>query len=161
MGDVPFVRRRTYLNLIEKLRENPLVVLGFRPKDRKQYGVLEVNGEIVKRIIEWKYWRTFSPKSQNLLRICNSGIYAARREELIPYLDRLEKRPHRVLKERQGQMAEIEEFFMTDLVELMQTDGLNVGFVIAADEDEVMGLDDLQALQKAQSLFDKGFGAIP
>ncbi len=160
MGDVPFVRQRTYLYLIEELKKNPLVVLGFRPEDRKQYGVLEVTGETVEKIIEWKYWHTLSPKRQDMLRICNSGIYAVRRKELIRYLDLLEKRPHRVLKERQGEMVEIEEFFMTDLVELMQKDGLNVGFVIADDEDEVMGLDDLQALQKAQDLFKKGFGTI-
>ena len=153
MGDVPFVRDRTYLNLIEELEKAPLVVLGFRPEDKKKYGVLEVNGKEVTKIIEWKYWHTFSQQRQDQLPICNSGIYAAKRNELVRYLDLLEKRPHRVMKERQGKMVEIEEFFVTDLVELMRADGLNAGYVIAADENEVMGLDDLPALHKAQEHF--------
>lgn len=153
MGDVPFVRAGTYLNLIEELEDAPLVVLGFRPREKKQYGVLEVRDKKVTKIIEWKYWRTFSQQRQEQLPICNSGIYAARRHELVRYLNLLEKRPHRVVKERQGKMVDIEEFFVTDLVELMQADGLNAGYVIASDENEVMGLDDLQALQKAQEHF--------
>lgn len=153
MGDVPFVRDRTYLNLIEGLEEAPLVVLGFRPEDKKQYGVLEVNGKEVTKIIEWKYWHTYSQQRQNQLSICNSGIYAVRRNELVRYLNLLEKRPHRVVKERQGKMVEIEEFFVTDLVELMHADGLNAGYVIASDENEVMGLDDLRALKRAQAYF--------
>jgi len=153
MGDVPFVRGRSYLNLIEELEKAPLVVLGFRPEDKKKYGVLEVNGKEVTKIIEWKYWHTFSQQRQDQLPICNSGIYAARRNELVRYLDLLEKRPHCVMKERQGKIVEIEEFFVTDLVELMRADGLNAGYVIAADENEVMGLDDLPALHKAQEYY--------
>lgn len=153
MGDVPFVQSATYLHLIEALQENPLVVLGFRPENRKQYGVLEIDGARVTRIIEWKYWHTLSRERQSGLDVCNSGIYAGRKDELVHYLDRLEKRPHKVVKDRNGRMVEIEEFFITDLVELMCSDGLTVGYVIAGDESEVMGLDDLQALQKAQEHF--------
>ncbi len=153
MGDVPFVRDRTYLDLVKELEEFPLVVLGFRPRDKKQYGVLEVEGKEVAKIIEWKYWRAFSHQRQEQLPICNSGIYAARKKELVRYLDLLKKRPHRVMKERQGEMVDIEEFFVTDLVEVLRADGLNAGYVIASDENEVMGLDDLQALQKAQMHF--------
>ena len=46
----------------------------------------------------------------------------------------------------------MEEFFITDLVEYMCDDGLPIGYVIA-DEDEVMGVDDLPAIIKAQELF--------
>lgn len=158
MGDVPFVRETTYLKLVDALEDSPFVVLGFCPKDRKQYGVLETRDQEVTRIIEWKYWRDFPPDIQATLRICNSGIYAARRQELLPHLSRLEKHPHRVLKERSGGMVEIEEFFITDLVELMQAEGGKVGFVIAEDENEVMGLDDLGALKKAQKLFREQVG---
>lgn len=153
MGDVPFVRNITYMNLIDGLKENALVVLGFRPEDKKQYGVLEIEGDLVKKIIEWKYWNAFTGEEQAQLGICNSGIYAARRKELTRYLHTLEKIPHRIKKERGGQTVEIEEFFITDLVELMRADGLKVGYVVAGDEKEVMGLDDLQSLRKAQKYF--------
>ena len=49
-------------------------------------------------------------------------------------------------------MVEIQEFFITDLVEFMREDDLGIGYVIAEDEDEVMGVDDLASLRKAQEL---------
>jgi bifunctional N-acetylglucosamine-1-phosphate-uridyltransferase/glucosamine-1-phosphate-acetyltransferase GlmU-like protein len=87
------------------------------------------------------------------MEICNSGIYAARRKELIPYLSVLRSRPHVVSKEREGKLVQLEEFFMTDLVELLDHDGKRVGCIVAEDEDEVMGVDDLSALLRAQEIF--------
>lgn len=153
MGDVPFVRSATYLNLIEGLKYNSLMVLGFRPLDKKQYGVLELGEMNVKKIIEWEYWRTYSKEKQRRLQICNSGIYAARRNDLLHYLEILQKRPHTVRKERNGKMVEVEEFFITDLVELMHEDGLKVGYVVAESENEVMGVDDVPSLINAQEIF--------
>ena len=153
MGDVPLVSRSTYQNLIRALEGSSLVVLGFRTADKKQYGLLEIDGDAVVRSIEWKYWSTFPVDRHKQLEICNSGIYAARTDDLIRYLNILEERPHKVKKEREGKRVEIEEFFITDLVELMHGDGLRVGYIVADDENEVMGVDDLASLLKAQSLF--------
>jgi bifunctional UDP-N-acetylglucosamine pyrophosphorylase/glucosamine-1-phosphate N-acetyltransferase len=150
MGDVPFVKGSTYLKLANALSNHHLVVLGFRPEDKRQYGVLEMEGDRVRKITEWKYWKAYPEERQRELRICNSGIYAFRIGELIPYLPVLADRPHKVLKEREGALTEIQEFFMTDLVEWMDQDGLNVGAILAEDENEVMGIDDLAALQRAQ-----------
>jgi bifunctional N-acetylglucosamine-1-phosphate-uridyltransferase/glucosamine-1-phosphate-acetyltransferase GlmU-like protein len=47
----------------------------------------------------------------------------------------------------------MEEYFITDLVEFMDHDGKNAGFIIADDEDEVMGVDDLSTLLRAQEKF--------
>jgi bifunctional UDP-N-acetylglucosamine pyrophosphorylase/glucosamine-1-phosphate N-acetyltransferase len=129
------------------------MVLGFRPSDKKQYGALETEGANVRRIIEWEYWKTYTEERQEQLQIFNSGIYAARKEDLIQYLGGLEKRPHTVRKERRGKLVEVEEFFITDLVELMQDDGLKVGYALAEKENEVMGVDDLPSLLKAQEIF--------
>ncbi|MDY7038938.1 MAG: NTP transferase domain-containing protein, partial [Thermodesulfobacteriota bacterium] len=52
MGDVPFVKNSTYLKMINRLKDSSLVVLGFRPVDKKRYGVLEIEGAMVNRIIE-------------------------------------------------------------------------------------------------------------
>jgi bifunctional UDP-N-acetylglucosamine pyrophosphorylase/glucosamine-1-phosphate N-acetyltransferase len=153
MGDVPFVKNATYLRLLNGLEDSSLIVLGFCPEDKKQYGVLETDGGRVTKITEWKYWRTFSKEHQQRLRICNSGIYGARKMDLLQNLLVLEKRPHAVTKERNGKMVEVEEFFITDLVELMVEGGLKVGYVIADDETEVMGVDDLPSLIKAQEIF--------
>ncbi|MFH1351588.1 MAG: NTP transferase domain-containing protein [Pseudomonadota bacterium] len=153
MGDVPFVRYSTFSHLVRGLKNSSMVVLGFRTNHKKQYGMLEVEGDEVRRIIEWKYWSTYPEERQAQLRICNSGIYAARRDDLIPYLRILEKNPHTVLKERNGTRVELEEYFITDLIEYMHTDGLKVGYVLAEDEDEVMGIDDLPSLMKARKIF--------
>ena len=153
MGDIPLVQEETYRHLVGGLDTYHLVVLGFRPKDKKQYGVLEIHGNLVTKITEWKYWSAFSRQRQDELDICNSGIYAARKQDLIQVIKRLEKRPHRVLKERGHRMVEVEEYFITDMVELMNAEGLKVGCVLAENEDEVMGVDDLPSLQKAQALY--------
>jgi bifunctional UDP-N-acetylglucosamine pyrophosphorylase/glucosamine-1-phosphate N-acetyltransferase len=153
MGDVPFVRPETYVKLGKHLDDFPLVILGFSPADKKQYGVLEIENGQVQKITEWKYWRDYPEKKKAELTICNAGIYAARREELLRYLTVLEMRPQIVYKERDGQMVPIQEYFFTDIVEYMTTDGLKVGYVVTEDENETMGVDDLEALEKAQRMF--------
>jgi bifunctional UDP-N-acetylglucosamine pyrophosphorylase/glucosamine-1-phosphate N-acetyltransferase len=153
MGDIPLVKPVTYRNLMEALKSSSLAVLGFQPADKKQYGVLEFDGPRVKRIVEWKYWRSFPAEARETLQICNSGIYAARKSDLVDYLPILEERPHSVLKEKNGKPVQINEFFITDLVELMYQDGVEVGCVLAHDENEVMGVDDLPSLIRVQKLF--------
>jgi bifunctional N-acetylglucosamine-1-phosphate-uridyltransferase/glucosamine-1-phosphate-acetyltransferase GlmU-like protein len=74
-------------------------------------------------------------------------------KDLLNYLPLLEKRPHIVLKERDGERIEVEEFFITDLIELMHRENLKIGHVMAGDENEVMGIDDSSALKKAQEVF--------
>ena len=128
--------------------------------DKKEYGVLETDEMNVKRIIEWKYWKDYSQERQRQLQICNSGIYAAGRTDLLHYLGILEKNPHTVRKERDGKMVEIEEFFITDLVEFMVADGLKAGCVVVEDENEVMGVDDLPSLIKAQEIFKIASGVV-
>ena len=119
MGDVPFVKPETYARLVQSLDQNDIVVLGFCPADKKQYGVLEMQDQKVQKITEWKYWKAYSPQMQQSLTICNSGIYAIARQALDTYLPVLASRPQIVHKEINGQMTAIEEFFITDLVEYM------------------------------------------
>ena len=156
MGDVPLVRRETYLTLVDALSSNLFVVLGFRPRDKRQYGALDIRDQKVKRIIEWKYWHALPPEEQALLDTFNSGIYAARREALLRYIPRLASRPHTVVKERNGKQVKVEEFFITDLVEILEKDHRPVGFAVARDEEEVMGVDDLDSLMKAQQAYRAG-----
>ena len=153
MGDVPFVKIKTYLDLINQLENYSMVVLGFRPENKKQYGILEIEGDRVQRIIEWKYWKAYPKEKQARLRICNSGIYAARKSDLLPYLSVLESKPQIVRKQINGHWVEFEEFFITDLIEYMSADGLAVGCVVTDDATETMGVDDPLALTKAQEIY--------
>lgn len=158
MGDVPLIRRDTYRRLVEELHENVLAVLAFSPDDPAQYGMLDMEaGGRVLRIIEWKYWHTFPPERQASLRFCNAGVYAARRPLLLEYMARLAREPHRVQKQRAEQWITIEEFFLTDLIELMSKDRLPIG-VVVAQEEEVMGVDHPEALRRAQTYYAKDRG---
>jgi len=153
MGDVPFVAPETYASLLRALQTHDLVVLGFIPEDKKQYGVLEIQGNQVRRIVEWKYWKNFSAEDRKILRVCNSGIYAAKKESLLHSLGVLASKPHVVHKEVNGVVCDQEEFFITDLVEYLPGEGRSVGYIISDDEKEVMGIDDLSALLKAQEIY--------
>jgi bifunctional UDP-N-acetylglucosamine pyrophosphorylase/glucosamine-1-phosphate N-acetyltransferase len=155
MGDVPFVEAVTYGSLVRQLSYHDLVVLGFKPKTKARYGVLEIENEAVKRIIEWRYWNEFPPEIQRGFEICNSGIYAANRSILLEYIGRLKDTPHRVEKERGDKLVVVEEYFITDLIEMMSSDGLRVGFTIAEHEQEVMGIDTREDLVLAQNIFAK------
>jgi bifunctional UDP-N-acetylglucosamine pyrophosphorylase/glucosamine-1-phosphate N-acetyltransferase len=154
MGDVPFIQKETYAQMVRLLGDNDIVVLGFRPEDKKQYGVLEIESERVTKITEWKYWKDYPEEKQRRLSICNSGIYAVRKDALETFLPVLAVRPQIVTKEVNGRLMQIEEFFITDLIEYMVADGRNVGFLLAADEVETMGIDDQEALEKAQAIYD-------
>jgi len=153
MGDVPFVKKTTYLRLVQQLESFDLVILGFCPSDKKQYGVLETQDDLVQKITEWKYWKDYSEEKQANLTICNSGIYAVKKNILKKYLPVMASRPQIVYKEVNGKTTPIEEFFITDLVEYLVDDGKSVGYILAEDENETMGIDDHTALLKAQAIF--------
>jgi len=158
MGDVPLVRASTYGRLLEGLGRKAMAVLGFSPADPARYGALETEGDRVARITEWEFWKNYPPERKAGLTVFNAGIYAVVRTTLAAYLEKLKKSPHVVEKHRDGRMEKVEEFFITDLVEFMSRDGLHVGFVLAEDEYEVMGVDTPEALMKAQAIYGQGTG---
>ncbi len=153
MGDTPLIKASTFQGLVDALSENDLTILGFAPRDRKKYGVFDIEGNYVKRIVEWEYWHKFPAQEQARLSIVNGGIYAVKKDALIKYLELLSAKPHIVIKEREGKQVEVKEYFITDMVEMMYNDGLKTGYVVAADENEVMGIDDVDSLKKAQALY--------
>jgi bifunctional N-acetylglucosamine-1-phosphate-uridyltransferase/glucosamine-1-phosphate-acetyltransferase GlmU-like protein len=154
MGDVPLIRRETYRHLASQLTTSPMAILAFAPREKAQYGMLELAGDRVLRIVEWKYWKDYPPERQDQLKLCNAGVYAVRRPLLLQYLDLLQASPHKVSKLRGDRWVEIEEYFLTDLVELMSRDGLAVGSV-AVDEDEVIGVDTPASLERVQAEYAK------
>jgi bifunctional UDP-N-acetylglucosamine pyrophosphorylase / glucosamine-1-phosphate N-acetyltransferase len=152
MGDVPLIRSATYDKLLGMLRSCDLALLAFEPKQRAQYGMLEMQGEVVVRIVEWKYWSQFPRERQDKLRYCNAGVYAAKRKILLKYMGNLENKPQEVRKERDGRWITINEYFLTDLAEMMHMDGLIVGMAVAS-EDEVTGVDTPESLETVQKIY--------
>ncbi len=153
MGDVPLVTPQTYNALIATLADQPMGVLGFTPTDKKQYGVLEIDGDHVLQITEWKVWKEYPAHRQAALNVCNAGIYAFERSLLLKYLEKLAQTPQQVQKRVDGHLRTIKEYFITDLVGYLTADGHPVGYQMAADPNETLGVDDPQALQLAQALY--------
>lgn len=153
MGDVPLVKTETYLNLTDKLAHDHLTVLGFRPESKKRYGVLETDGDQVKRIIEWESRHRRSTARRNRLRICNSGIYAFRKSILNQTLSMLASTPHLVTKTVHGKASPVKEYFITDAVQYLHEAGFKVGYLMTERPEEVMGVDDSEALKNAQAIF--------
>ncbi|SFM99563.1 NTP transferase domain-containing protein [Thermodesulforhabdus norvegica] len=154
MGDVPLVRSHTYRRLIKHIDATGFeaALIAFRPSDPKQYGRLLTEGEKVKRIVEWQYWKDLSKSDLEMMNLCNAGIYALRRGELLACCNELFDRYHSVKKNIDGTWREIKEYFLTDLVEIMNEKGMNFGF-IEVPEWEVIGADTPEALRKIQALY--------
>lgn len=153
MGDVPLVEASTYGSLADGLAQHPFMVLGFKPREKRRYGLVEMGEDRVMRITEWTYWKDYPPERQKRLTICNAGIYAVRREVLGRFLPVLKSCPHRVEKQVNGAMKTIEEYFITDLVDYLNEAGLTVGCRVVCDENEVMGVDDPESLRRAQKIY--------
>ncbi|MGC9195883.1 MAG: NTP transferase domain-containing protein [Syntrophobacteraceae bacterium] len=160
MGDVPLIASPTYSELLDRLKECDLAILGFEPQDRAQYGMIEMEGEKIAGIVEWKYWKDYPLQRQARLRFCNAGVYAAKRTLLLAYMDRMEERPHEVKKQRDNAWIVVKEYFLTDLVAMMTADGLPVAMVCARQE-EVMGVDTPDCLEAVQRLYTQKTMGMP
>ena len=152
MGDVPLIKSVTYDRLLGLLERYELGLLAFECRDRAQYGMIEMEGERITGIVEWKYWKDFQAERQSRLRYGNAGVYAARKTTLLRYMDRMENKPHEVKKQQNGQWLIIKEYFLTDLAEMMNEDGLAVGMTLAPEE-EVTGVDTPESLQAVQRVY--------
>lgn len=150
MGDVPLIRRQTYARLLQGLEAAHMNVLAFHPEDSAQYGKLDVQEKRVQRIVEWQYWRSMQGQMQQAP--CNAGVYAVDRSALLEGLDILAQRPHDVRKQRDGRWVVIQEYFLTDLVEIFNAQGLTVTLTMA-EPWEVMGVDTPKALAEVQKIY--------
>jgi len=152
MGDVPLIRPTTYGRLLDLLGGHDLALLAFECEDRANYGMIETDGERVTGVVEWKYWKDFPPEKRSMLRYCNAGVYAARKTSLLIYMARMAGRPHEVGKLINGEWITVKEYFLTDLAEMMNRDGLLVG-MSCAPEEETIGVDSPESLEAAQKLY--------
>jgi bifunctional UDP-N-acetylglucosamine pyrophosphorylase / glucosamine-1-phosphate N-acetyltransferase len=136
-GDVPFVRPETMRAMIERLHgaDNPaVVVLGFEPADTLQYGrVIAQDGRITK-MVEHKD----ASEAERACRLCNSGLMAARSDELFALLARVTN------DNSQG------EYYLVDVVNIANADGRTCAVVVTDDEEEVAGINSRAELAEAE-----------
>lgn len=139
-GDVPFLTRRMFVNLLSKCKRKRLSGCILTVKIKKnppEWGRIVRNkrGDVI-RIVEEKDAVAEEKKISEL----NTGIYCFRAKDLFKYLKRVNK------KNIQG------EYYLTDVVEIMSMAGLKIDTVITSDIKHVIGINKPEELAEARKM---------
>ncbi|MCV0382205.1 MAG: bifunctional UDP-N-acetylglucosamine diphosphorylase/glucosamine-1-phosphate N-acetyltransferase GlmU [Erythrobacter sp.] len=140
-GDVPFVKGETMQAMLDRLHAEDapkVVVLGFEPDDALAYGrvIADAEGRIAK-MVEFKD----ADETERGCRLCNSGLMAARAEDMFALLDRVGN------DNAQG------EYYLPDIVNIAIADGDVCAAVTTADPGEVAGINSRAELAAAEALW--------
>ena len=133
-GDVPIIRPETLRNLIKKSIENKeyATLLTAIYDNPTGYGriIRDVGGNI-KGIVEEKD----ADDNQKEIKEINSGIYVFDIKELLLALKKIQP------NNAQG------EYYLTDVIKIMNDKGLKTGAVIVEDNTEILGVNDRTQLE--------------
>ena len=133
-GDVPIIRKETLENLIIKSFKNKeyATLLTAIYDNPTGYGrIIRDEGGNIKAIVEEKDANMFEKEIKEI----NAGIYCFDIEELLSALEEL--KPNNV----QG------EYYLTDVIKIMNDKGLKTGAVIVEDNTEILGVNDRAQLE--------------
>ncbi|HET6537424.1 MAG TPA: bifunctional UDP-N-acetylglucosamine diphosphorylase/glucosamine-1-phosphate N-acetyltransferase GlmU [Sphingopyxis sp.] len=125
-GDVPFVPAATMRAMIDRL-EAPdapaVVVLAFEPEDALQYGRVITEQDRVVKMVEYRD----ANEAERAVRLCNSGLMAARAADLFALLGRV----------RNDNAAG--EYYLVDIVNIANAEGRHCA-VVTTDAFDVAGI---------------------
>ena len=133
-GDVPILRPETLKNLIEKSIKNKeyATLLTAIYDNPKGYGrIIRDEGGNIKKIVEEKD----ATEDQSKIKEINAGIYCFDIQELLLALKELKP------NNSQG------EYYLTDVINIMNEKGLKTGAVIVEDNTEILGVNDRAQLE--------------
>jgi bifunctional UDP-N-acetylglucosamine pyrophosphorylase / glucosamine-1-phosphate N-acetyltransferase len=125
-GDVPFVPTATMQTMIDRLNASDapaVVVLGFEPEDTLNYGRVITKGDRIVKMVE----HTDATDSERETRLCNSGLMAAKVQDLFALLAR-------VTDENAAK-----EYYLIDIVNIANADG-RLCAVVKTDPFDVAGI---------------------
>ena len=128
-GDVPLIRPETLNKLLEKSIENKeyATLLTAIYDNPTGYGrIVRDEGGNIEAIVEEKD----TTPSQKEIKEINAGIYCFDIEELLLALDKITP------NNAQG------EYYLTDVIQIMNEKGLKTGAVIVEDNTEILGIND-------------------
>jgi len=134
-GDVPIIRPETLKNLISKSIKNKeyATLLTAIYENPTGYGrIIRDEGGNIKGIVEEK---DADPLQKKHIKEINSGIYCFDIEELMRAIDKV--KPNNA----QG------EYYLTDVIKIMNDEGLKTGAVIVEDNTEILGVNDRAQLE--------------
>lgn len=125
-GDVPFVPTETMQAMIDRLNADDapaVVVLAFEPDDTQAYGRVITDEDRVTKMVEHKD----ANEAERACRTCNSGLMAAKAEDLFALLNRVENN------------NAAEEYYLVDIVNIANEDGRHCA-VVLTDPFDVAGI---------------------
>ena len=125
-GDVPLVRTETMQRMLDRLHapDAPaIVVLAFEPDDTLRYGRVIAEGDRIVKMVEHKD----ATETERAVRLCNSGLMAARAADLFGLLARV------------GNDNAAGEYYLVDIVNIANADG-RMSAVVTTDPFEVAGV---------------------
>ena len=139
-GDVPLITHSTLAECVAAAQSGHLSIVTANFSDPAQLGRIarNDNGQI-EAIVEYKD----ASDEQRAITEINSGILAAPTHLLRSWLNQVTP------NNKQG------EYYLTDIVGLAVADGVAVHGILAADENEVMGVNDRAQLAEAERLFQR------
>ena len=141
LGDAPFITAVTMIEMLERLRaadEPAVVVLGFEPADALQYGRVITHADMtIEKMVEYKD----ANEAERATRLCNSGLMAARSNDLFDLLERVDN------DNAQG------EYYLPDIVNVAVKDGRTCAAVVADRPEEVLGINSRKELAAAERQF--------
>ncbi|WP_395460924.1 NTP transferase domain-containing protein [Wolbachia endosymbiont (group B) of Ablattaria laevigata] len=134
-GDTPMIKSSTITKMISCLGEsNALVCLGFKT-DNKGYGRLIIENGSLREIVEVQNGRNNDEEF-----LANAGIMVAYTKDLHELVEKIECN------------NQAREYYLTDIVAIAVKSNLNVGYVIA-DEEEATGINNRNDLATAEFYF--------
>ena len=134
-GDVPIIRPETLKKLISKSIKNKeyATLLTAIYENPTGYGrIIRDEGGNIKGIVEEK---DADPLQKKHIKEINSGIYCFDIEELLRAIDKIKP------DNAQG------EYYLTDVIRIMNEEGLKTGAVIVEDNTEILGVNDRAQLE--------------
>jgi bifunctional UDP-N-acetylglucosamine pyrophosphorylase / glucosamine-1-phosphate N-acetyltransferase len=136
-GDVPLIRQATLAELLSLAGPRRLSLLTAKLPDPQGYGrIVRGAGGRVRRIIEHKD----ASKAQLAIRECNTGVLVCPAQLLRRWLTRLKA------DNSQG------EYYLTDVIAMAVKEGVAVEALLAAEANEVLGVNDKAQLAELESL---------
>ncbi len=141
-GDTPLVTSETFKSLVEFMQENKsdLAVLTTKYDDPNGYGrIVRNEDDSLKKIVEQKD----ADSDTLLINEVNTGVYAFDNKKLFKYIE--------MINNDNAQ----NEYYLTDLIELFKDAGENVHAFCTLDNEQVVGVNDLVALEQVNTILRK------
>jgi len=136
-ADTPLVRPETFAKMRQALGggQNAVVALGFKTKQPAGYGRLILEEGALKAIREDRD----ATAAEREIETCNAGLMALDGNRALALLSAI------------GNANSQKEYYLTDIITVAKSRGLNVAAAIAA-EDEVLGVNDRVQLAAAETI---------